>query len=154
MVDLDKAGTRLEAAMGRVSQVHWGSAAVHQVQSFLEGKREKGDDTVDVRFDHSWTREGIGPGLGWYWIPRGGLNIDTYYPARLLEIKRSRHLARRIRRLSPPVPLLHSFACVTEKGMADRGPNRPLKRRKEGWQEDWMEEDDLLGEDQDPRRQL
>lgn len=29
-----------------------------------------------------------------------------------------------------------------------------MKRRQEDWQEDWMEEDDLLDEEQDLRRQL
>lgn len=80
--------------------------------------------------------------------------MDTYYLARLLEIRHFGHLARRIHRLPPPVSFHQSFARTVEKGMANRGPNQPLERRQEGWQEDWMEDDDLLGEEQDLRRQL
>lgn len=51
------------------------------------------------------------------------------------------------------MPFSHSFAHVV-RGMANQGPNRSLKRRQEGWQEDWMDEDDLLEEEQDLRSQL
>jgi peptidoglycan/LPS O-acetylase OafA/YrhL len=70
--------------------------------------------------------------------------METYYPASPSEVRRLGFLARRIRRLPPPVPFSTSFALVVEGGMANRGPSHPLKHRQENWQEEWMEDDDLL----------
>lgn len=73
--------------------------------------------------------------------------MDTYYPAGPIEVRHVGYLARHIRRLPPPAPLSSSFASDVRK-MVNRGPNRPLKRRQDNWQEDWMEEDDLLEEEE------
>lgn len=155
LADLDDACCHLEASMGRMMQVQWGSAVMQQGQLNLGVGREVGDDMVqtDVRFDHSWTPGGFEPGPGWYWIPKGTLLMDTYYPARQNEISHFGHLARRIRRPPPPAPLTQTFARATAGAMANHGPNQPLKRRQ-GWHEDWMEEDNLLDEEHDLRRQL
>lgn len=157
--DLDEACNRLEVSMEKMRQVCWGSSTWYQTDLNREDGREVGDDRglIDSRFDHSWIPIRPGPRPGWYWIPRGNLRLDTYYPAHPGEVRRVGHLARRIRRLPPPAPLSKSFAQVVEREMANRGSSRPLKRRQErqeNWQEDWMEEDDLLEEEQDLRRQI
>jgi hypothetical protein len=114
---------------------------------------------MDYRFNHSWVPSGPDPGSGWYWIPKGNLTLDLYYPAQQHEVRRFGYLAKKIWRLPSPAPLSQSFAAVVGLGMANRGPFRPPKRRQEDWRlEGWMEEDDLLQEDfrqdQDLRRQL
>lgn len=133
-------------SMGGVAQV------LPECSSLLEQGSTGGDQTEDeddrtngIRFSHSWVPVGPGPSLGWYWIPKGALLMKTYYPAQANEVRRFGYLAKHIRRLPPPTPLTHSFARTA---MANRGPNRPMKRRQEDWrQEAWMEEDDLLAEE-------
>jgi hypothetical protein len=107
LADLDDTCCRLEASLGRMMQVQWGSAVTQKGQLNTGVGREVGDDMVqtDVRFDHCWTLGGFELGPGWYWIPKGTLLMDTYYPARQNEINRFGHLARCIRRL-PPTALL------------------------------------------------
>jgi hypothetical protein len=97
-----------------------------------EGDPELGHDG---RFDHSWTPDGPSPGP--YWIPKGRLTLDVCYPAQPLD--RFRHLSRKVRVLPPPQKLAFSFAHAT-MGSMDQ-PRHTGKRR----QEEWMEEDDLLG---------
>lgn len=84
LADLDDTCCRLEAFMGRMMLIQWGSAIMQQGQLNPGVGWEVGDDMVqiDVRFDHSWTPGGFEPGLGWYWIPKGTLLMDTYYLAR------------------------------------------------------------------------
>jgi len=160
LVDLEGSYQQLESSVERMKEVEWGSASSKQGLSPRGGGGEGTDNqVVDVRFSHSWVPDGPGPGPGWYWIPKGDLTLDTCYPLRLGEINRFGHLARRVRRLPPPAPLLSSFAKAVGKNMANRGLDRPMKRRQEDWrQEGWMDEDDLLEEDfkrdQDLRRQL
>lgn len=75
--------------------------------------------------------------------------MDIFHPARNDKIRIFEYHARRVRR--PPAPLTKSFAAAAKGAMANRGGlNRPLKRRLKEWRsEDWMEEDDLLGEEMD-----
>ena len=117
------------------------------------------ENQIDHRFDHSWVPNGLDPGPGWYWIPKGNITMETCYPAQQQEIRRFGYLAKKVRRLPSPAPLYHSFSRIVEAGMANREHLRPPKRRQEDWRtEGWMEEDDLLQEDfkqdQDLRRQL
>jgi hypothetical protein len=92
---------------------------------------------------------------------RRAVSLDEYYPARLEDIRRFGHAARKVRvRLKLP-PFTKSFAqAVHGQGMANRENQRfPGKRRQEDWKyEDWMDEDDLLSGDlrqeQDMRIQL
>lgn len=49
----------------------------------------------DYRFDHSWAS--AGPSLGWYWIPKGRLSMDRYYPAGVHDVHRFCHQARKVR---------------------------------------------------------
>ena len=120
--------------MEKMMEVQWGSASSKHDLS-LRGRREEEVDcqVVDVRFDHSWVPDGPGPGPGWSWIPKGNLTLDTYYPLRQGEIRRFDHLARRVQRLPPPVPLSRSFVRAVGKDMANRGLDRPMKRRQEDW---------------------
>jgi hypothetical protein len=155
--ELDNAWRHLESSMGRMSNVQWGSAKSDQMTPGAK-ELEKQGNGFDVRFDHSWVPSGPEPGPGWFWIPKGNLVMDSYYPAHKHEVRRYRYLARQVRRLPPPAPLSHSFSSIVETGMANRD-FRPPKRRQEDWRnEGWMEEDDLLQEDfryeQDLRRQL
>lgn len=97
----------------------------------------------DPCFDHSWATDGPDP--GWYWIPKGRLTLDICHPAR--PVDRHRFSSRKVRALPPNKTLTKSFAQAT------RMARPPGKRR----QEEWMEEDDLLGGEmqaQDLRRQL
>lgn len=66
--ELDMACDRLESSMEKMSQVHWGSATLLHSPSNSGNRREVGEDRVphDIRFDHSWTPIGPGPGPGWY----------------------------------------------------------------------------------------
>lgn len=69
-------------------------------------------------------------------------------------MRRFGHVARKIRATSPPRDLTKSFMeAVRSRGMAQ--PNHFTGKRR---QEEWMEEDDLLGgelgQEQDLQRQL
>lgn len=108
----------------------------------------------DVRFGHSWTP--IGSGTKWMWIPKGCLSLEEGFPARPDEICFLRHTAKKVRVIPNPPPLTKSFArVVSERSMAKWDHQRTMGKRR---QEDWMEEDDLLGGDlrqeHDLRRQL
>lgn len=96
---------------------------------------------------HSWRPD---LPLGWIWVSRLSAASGLGFPARGEEIQRFGLFARRVKHTRPP-PLLHqSFAHAVAAGM-----ERPWKRR--GGREEWMEEDDLLGEDyreQDLRHKL
>jgi hypothetical protein len=115
---------------------------------------------LDSRFEHSWTPSGTpsgalnGHGLGWYWIPKGRICLDITYPVRTGEVRRFGHAAKKIRATFPPHDLTKSFMEVVRlRGMAQ--PNCFMGKR---WQEEWIEEDDLLGgelgQEQDLWRQL
>jgi len=96
LVELDKAYQRLESSMGRMLQVHRG-LSIPQAKQNYEQRREEDDDQVnlvDERFNHSWAPIGHGPKLGWYWIPKETMSLDTYYPARPAEATRFGHLAK------------------------------------------------------------
>jgi hypothetical protein len=102
--------------------------------------RSSGGDKIselgrDFRFDHSWVPGGPSPGP--YWIPKGRLTLDVRYPARPLD--RFRYNIRKVRVLPPPQNLVASFAQATS-GVMD-----PLRQKGKRRQEEWMEEDDLLG---------
>ena len=90
--------------------------------------------------NHSW--KAIGP--RWIWISKASVAQGFGYPATKGEVQRYGHLARCVKRLGPPPLLTQSFAEIVKVDMARREQEqRPWKRRSE----DWMEEDDLLGED-------
>jgi hypothetical protein len=100
---------------------------------------------LDSRFDHSWiqSRAQSGLGLGCYWIPKGRVRLDLTYLARALEVKRFGYTTRKIRDISPPRNLDRSFVeVVRSREMAQ--PNRFMGKRR---QEEWVDEDDLLGGD-------
>ena len=156
--DLDSSWQNLESAMGRMSSVQWGCALEMQKQTKKQGQ-EVVENQIDHRFDHSWVSNGLDPGSGWFWIPKGNITMEACYPAQQQEIRRFGYLAKKVRRLPPPAPLSHSFSRIVEVGMANQEQLRPPKRRQDDWRtEGWMEEDDLLQEDfkqeQDLRRQL
>lgn len=124
-----------------------GTSMVRNVLEGLEGgswKEERVEEQgvgLDPRFSHSWASAGsTGPGSGWLWILKSRLTLDIYYPARPDEIRRFGLQARKVRVLAPPLRLTHSFAQATA-GTAREPPRQVGKRR----QEEWMEEDDLLG---------
>ena len=66
------------------------------------------------------------------------------YPATKREVLCFGHLARRVKRLSPPTPLSQSFAEIVKGEMAWRDQEQRSWKR---CLEDWMDQDDLLGED-------
>ena len=109
-------------------------------------------NSVDSRFDHSWTPKG--PGLGWVWIPRGCLKLDCTYPASKEEIRRFGHSARKVHPTKPPPKLTKTYAAAVKPSFMAQ-PNRQMGKRR---QDEWMEEDDLLGGDlgqaQDLRSQI
>lgn len=76
--------------------------------------------------NHSW--KPIGP--DWVWISKLSAAQGFGFPATKREVQRFGHLARRVKRLGSPPPLLHSFAqAMRESGMAGRDPEqRPWKR--------------------------
>jgi len=157
MQDLDAACLQLDADMGSLSQGQWRCEAENGEQVHRTEREVEDELVTDSKFNHSWTPHGPGPGLGWYWIPKGKLSMDIFHPARQDEIRVFGHLVRTVQRVPPPAPLVRSFSCAVEANMANQG--RPMKRRVEDWrQEGWMEEDDLLQEDfqyeQDLRKQL
>jgi hypothetical protein len=71
MADLDDSCARLEASMGRMSQVQWGSAAAQQARPVPGEKRDKEDDIRDVCFNHSWTPGGLDLGRAGSGRPKG-----------------------------------------------------------------------------------
>jgi hypothetical protein len=80
--------------------------------------------------------------------------LDSTYLARADEVRRFGYVARKIKATFPPRDLTTSFVeAVRSRGMAK--PNRIMGKR---CQEEWMDEDDLLGgemgQEQDLRRQL
>lgn len=145
--DLANACERLESSMERMNAVEWGSAlgslciALPREGEEREEEDEQRHGRRDERFDHSWTPSGPGP--GWYWIPKGRLLLDQVFPARLNDVRRFGHLARKVKGIPPPLPTAAPFARVVREGtMANREMQRQGGKRR---QEDWMEEDDLLG---------
>lgn len=90
--------------------------------------REEGDENfcpvllchLDSCFNHSWTLSG--PGSGWFWIPKGCLDLSERYPdpASRDEIRCFGHSARRVRVFLKPPPLTGSFvSAVTGSEMAN-----------------------------------
>lgn len=77
------------------------------------------------------------------------------YSARRGDVRRFGHLARKIRVTPPLKHLESSFAQIVRSKEMSMDPGRGMGKRR---QEDWMEEDDLLGgqlrKEQDLRRQL
>jgi hypothetical protein len=67
--------------------------------------------------------------------------MDIVYPANREEIRCFGHFARKVRAISPPHRLAKSFVEAVKPG-AMAQPNRGVGKRR---QEEWMEEDDLLG---------
>lgn len=80
--------------------------------------------------------------------------MDIAYLVSREEIRRYGHLARKIRATHPPHTLAKSFVDVVNPG-AMAQPNGAMGKRG---QEEWMDEDDLLGgelgKEQDLRFQL
>jgi hypothetical protein len=67
--------------------------------------------------------------------------LDSTYPAHIDEVRRFGYVARKIKATFPPCDLTTSFVeVVRSRGMAQ--PNRIMGKRR---QEEWMDEDDLLG---------
>lgn len=83
-------------------------------------------NSVDSRFNHSWTPSG--PGLGWFWIPRGRLCLDILYLASKEEVRRFGHIARKLRATHPPHSLAKYFAAVVNPSTMAH-PNRPTGKR-------------------------
>jgi hypothetical protein len=69
---------------------------------------------LDSRFDYSWTPRGppIGPGLGWYCIPKGRVSLDVAHPARKGEVISFGHDVRKIQATRPTHELTKSFIEV------------------------------------------
>jgi hypothetical protein len=67
--------------------------------------------------------------------------MDIVYTANREEIRRFGHFARKVRAICPPHRLAKSFVEAVKPG-AMAQPNRGMGKR---CQEEWMEEDDLLG---------
>lgn len=64
------------------------------------------------------------------------------YSARRGDVRRFGHLARKIRVTPPLKHLESSFAQIVRSKEMSMDPGRGMGKRR---QEDWMEEDDLLG---------
>lgn len=145
--------SELEESMARIPSSPWkprilgGTGGERKVKEPMGGPSPVLDQRVGlIHLDihnHSWR-----PAYPAEWISVsresaiGGLGLL----ARREEIQRFGHKARRVFRTKEPPPLFRAFArAITEGEMARREDNRSWKRR--GGQEDWMEEDDLLGGD-------
>lgn len=153
--DLATAATGLEDAMNWMKNVQWGAAITQAEQRCYQVAREGFGIQTDVRYDHSWVPEWPGPKPGFHWIPKGAISLDIQYPARRDEVLRFGHLAKKVRVRHPPAPLSRTFVQAVRGEMANQG--RGKRRLDEGRQEEWMEEDDLLGlelKEQDLRNQL
>lgn len=73
------------------------------------------------------------------------MDLSKGYPTHLKDIHRYDHSARRVKVLPDLPPLSKSFACVVSEGeMANRDQPWPVGKHR---QEEWMDEDDLLGRD-------
>lgn len=135
--ELAKASDQLEILIEKMMNVSQGPAmAVKQSKFQVENGWKVDDDDsglvwggdLDTRFAHSWTPSG--PGLGWYWIPKGCLDLNEKYPARWWDVRRFGHSARRVRVLPRPPPLSRSFvSVVSREKMAGYQP-RPLGKRR------------------------
>lgn len=152
--DLEQASDQLEAAIQRMMDFDRGiTIAEDQSLSRFEKEREEGDDDggpvwgmdLDTHFSHSWTPGGPGP--GYFWIPKGCIDLNKRYRASSSEVWIFGHLARKVRVLPTPPPLSRSFVSVVSEGkMTWNQPRPPGTCRQEEWrQEEWMDEDDLLG---------
>lgn len=104
-------------------------------------------------FSHSWRRI---PTQEWHWIPKRVLLGELGFCASLRDIRRFGGKARVVRRNCSPPPLSKSFAEVVKGGEMDRGRGRLPWRfgdascrwtRKKSAPQEWMEEDDLLAEE-------
>jgi len=102
MRDLGVASDRLEESIERMLSfaVDKGGFGNSGRGSFVGEEGLQIQNSVDSRFDHSWTPKG--PGLGWVWIPRGCLKLDCTYPASKEEIRRFGHSARKVYPTKPP----------------------------------------------------
>ena len=84
------------------------------------------------------------------------MDLKSQYPTSFDEVRHFGYAACRVRVLPKPLPLSKSFTrVVAEPRMAGWDPGRQAGKHR---QEEWMDEDDLLGgdlgEEQDLRRQL
>lgn len=98
----------------------------------------------------------------WIWVPKCVCLGELGFPVRDREIRRLGRYARVVKRIGTPPPLKRSFAEVVRGESMDRGRGRFLRRFRGGSRniggkrsalEEWMEEDDLLVEE-DLRAQL
>jgi hypothetical protein len=162
MEELAQAHDRLESSMANVTKLQQiGGQSVEQGSAFSVPEQEDADKScptldghLDTRFHHSWTPSGLGS--GWFWIPKGCLDFKSRYPASFDEVRHFGYAARQVRVLAKPLPLSKSFArVVAEPRMVGWDPGCQAGKRR---QEEWMDEDDLLGgdlgEERDLRRQL
>lgn len=140
--DLAAASDRLEESLEKMLKLDSGREAIDKKLVAWDGRGKEDKpvlNSVDFRFDHSWTPPGPRP--GWFWIPKGRMCLDILYPATRGEVRRFGYLARKVCSTHPPL-LTKSFAeAVNPSTMAH---NRPTGKRR---QEEWMDGDDLLGGD-------
>lgn len=158
-------GVGSDAIVGQHVVVTPGSARAHQVSQLSKfraesprhgsriGPAHRFGTTLSDLFGHSWRRA---PLSSWRWIPRLASIGEPGYIARKGEVRRLGFCARVVRRVLDPDPLSRTFAEVVRDGEMDRGHGRFSRRfedssrpigGKRNVPEDWMEEDDLLQED-------
>lgn len=96
MRDLDAASDCLEQSIEKMMMLDsdMGGSDKQSKDWKGGGKDDQILNSVDSRFAHSWTPNG--PGLGWFWIPKGWLCLDISYPASKEEVRRYGYLARKI----------------------------------------------------------
>lgn len=113
-----------------------------------------GTSLADI-YAHSWRRI---PSQSWRWIPTHSVLGELGFPARASEVRRWGGGAREVRQNHIPPPLSRSFASVVREGVMDRGRGCPPRQFGDSagrWSggnrsapNEWIEEDDLLGEDE------
>lgn len=140
-----------------------GEGGAHQVSKLLGAYNHIGGNrigsghqfgsTLSDIFDRSWRRA---PRLSWRWIPKSSSLGDLGFVARSCEVRRFGSQARVVRCVREPEPLLRSFTEDVREGAMDRGRGQFPHRFgggahfgvKQSAPDDWMEEDDLLSENE------
>lgn len=152
---LEESSCRLEQAMMKMvqfqsSEKQGNFSTMDETQTF-EPEPEVGRGVTHASlYNHSWRPTGP----SWVWISKASALQGVGYPASRYDVQKYGHRTHKVRRIGPPPPLSKSFAAAVRNEMENRESDQKWKRR----QDDWMEEDDLLGGDlkheQDLRQKL